>query len=252
MNRRERLKAILPSPAYGWLEKAYMRATVMRRRLAGVYLRRLRVGRHSLVARDAHILGWQSVRIGDHVVVGSRSVLNVNFVERGTDRIVIGDYTFVGQQNFFSSGELIALGHYTMTGYGCKFLGAGHNIDDPAIPYIASGIRDGGIIRSGCNVWFGVGATILGSVRIGHGSIIGANAMVMADIPPFSVAVGNPAHVIKRYDFLSCRWIAADAFTADMEAAIPDEAQYLAMIVQRTPHIHMPYAAIGPQQGDLA
>lgn len=43
----------------------------------------------------------------------------------------------------------------------------------------------------------GAGACLLGSIRIGHDSIIGANAVVLKDIPPYSVAVGIPARIIK-------------------------------------------------------
>lgn len=52
------------------------------------------------------------------------------------------------------------------------------------------------VIEDRCDI--GTGAVILGSVRIGHDSIIGANAVVIDDIPPYSVAVGVPAKVIKR------------------------------------------------------
>ena len=44
----------------------------------------------------------------------------------------------------------------------------------------------------------GCGACILGNVTIGHDSLIGANAVVVTDIPPYSTAVGIPARVIKR------------------------------------------------------
>jgi acetyltransferase-like isoleucine patch superfamily enzyme len=47
------------------------------------------------------------------------------------------------------------------------------------------------------NVWLGDKVTILPNVTIGRGSIIGANSIVSKDIPPYSIAVGNPAHVIK-------------------------------------------------------
>lgn len=47
------------------------------------------------------------------------------------------------------------------------------------------------------NVFIGAGAKIIGNVRIGHHSLIGANAVVTHDIPPYSVAVGVPARVIK-------------------------------------------------------
>ncbi len=43
----------------------------------------------------------------------------------------------------------------------------------------------------------GAGVCLLGKIRIGHDSVIGANAVVLKDVPPFSVAVGNPAKVIK-------------------------------------------------------
>ena len=53
----------------------------------------------------------------------------------------------------------------------------------------------------GHDVWIGHGATILGGVKIGNGAVIGANAVVAKDIPPYAIAVGNPARVIKyRFD----------------------------------------------------
>ena len=44
----------------------------------------------------------------------------------------------------------------------------------------------------------GCGAVILGNINVGHDSVIGANAVVLADVPPHSVAVGVPSRVIKR------------------------------------------------------
>lgn len=45
----------------------------------------------------------------------------------------------------------------------------------------------------------GEGVVILGGVTIGHHSIIGANAVITKDIPPYSVVIGNPAKVIKQF-----------------------------------------------------
>ena len=65
----------------------------------------------------------------------------------------------------------------------------------------------------GNDVWVGSGATIVSGVKIGSGAIIGSNAMVTKDIPPYAVAVGNPARVVKyRFDegtikkFMAVRW----------------------------------------------
>ena len=46
-------------------------------------------------------------------------------------------------------------------------------------------------------VWIGVGATVLPGVRIGYGSIVGANSVVTHDVPPMTIVGGNPAKFIK-------------------------------------------------------
>jgi virginiamycin A acetyltransferase len=54
-----------------------------------------------------------------------------------------------------------------------------------------------GPVSIGNNVWIGDNVTILSGVTLGDGSIIGAGSIVTKDVPPYSVAVGNPAKVIK-------------------------------------------------------
>ncbi|HDZ8911616.1 TPA: acetyltransferase [Aeromonas dhakensis] len=61
------------------------------------------------------------------------------------------------------------------------------------------------------NVWLGEGVVVLPGVTIGKASIIGANSVVSRDIPANSIAVGNPARVIKRFDFQCGQWVAMDA-----------------------------------------
>lgn len=56
---------------------------------------------------------------------------------------------------------------------------------------------DGGLPVLGDNVTVGVGGVVLGHVNIGNNAIIGANAVVLSDIPANAVAVGAPARVIK-------------------------------------------------------
>ena len=71
-----------------------------------------------------------------------------------------------------------------------------HIYDDPKISIRLQGIRANGI-KIEDDVWLGVGSTVLDGVTIGKGSVIGAGAVVTKNIPPYSVAVGVPANVIK-------------------------------------------------------
>lgn len=61
------------------------------------------------------------------------------------------------------------------------------------------------IIKKGA--WIGNGAIILPGVVIGEKSIVGAGSVVTKSVPPYSIAVGNPARVIKKYDFDIQKWV---------------------------------------------
>lgn len=56
------------------------------------------------------------------------------------------------------------------------------------------------------NVWIGEGVSILPGVIIGKGVIIGSNSVVTKSIPDFTIAVGNPAKIVKKFNFLNNKW----------------------------------------------
>lgn len=58
-------------------------------------------------------------------------------------------------------------------------------------------IESKGAISIGHDVWIGAQSVILSGANIGNGAIIGANSVVSGNIPPFAIAVGTPAKVIK-------------------------------------------------------
>ena len=57
------------------------------------------------------------------------------------------------------------------------------------------------------NVWIGDNVVVLPGVTIGRGSIVAANAVVSKDIPAYSIAVGIPAKVIKRWNEHQNQWV---------------------------------------------
>ncbi|WP_070964093.1 sugar O-acetyltransferase [Vibrio sonorensis] len=88
----------------------------------------------------------------------------------------------------------VNIGEYVQIGPGAILTTVGHPLDmaERCLPEAA-----GNSINIGDNVWIGAGAIVLGGVSIGDRSVIGAGAVVTKDIPADSVAVGNPAKVIK-------------------------------------------------------
>ena len=59
-------------------------------------------------------------------------------------------------------------------------------------------VTENSLVIIGADVWIGARAIILDGIQIGTGAIIGAGAIVTKDIPPYAVAVGNPARVIRK------------------------------------------------------
>jgi len=64
-----------------------------------------------------------------------------------------------------------------------------------------------GYVHIGADSWIAYGACILPNVTIGKHCIIGALSVVNKDIPPYSLAVGSPARVVKQYDFDRGEWV---------------------------------------------
>lgn len=200
---------------------------------------------------SVHVLGWKNIKFGKNSVISEGCWLNINNRESTKVQIEIGNNTFIGRRNFFSSGNLIRIGDYCLTGIDCKFMGSNHIYSDPMKPYITTGTTDEWTINVGANCWLGAGVSIIGNVKIGHGSIIGADALINKDIPPFSLVVGNPGKIIKRYDIDTSRWVSAFEFTEEQESRLPSELNYLQILQFSYPTVHMPVRAASKALGDL-
>jgi maltose O-acetyltransferase len=73
-----------------------------------------------------------------------------------------------------------------------------HRFDRVDIPMRKQGETEVLPVIIGDDVWLGARVLLLPGARVGSGSVIGAGAVVSGEIPPMSVAVGNPARVVKR------------------------------------------------------
>lgn len=125
------------------------------------------------------------------------------------ENITIGENTFINCDCYFSDDNLITIGKNVMIAPRVQLYGTLHPVpaserilDIPRsehadhLPYRVSSKPI--VIEDEC--WLGGGCIILPGVTIGKGSVIGAGSIVTKDIPPHSVAVGNPCRVIRTID----------------------------------------------------
>jgi len=216
-----------------------------------VWMGRVDLGRGAYIHPSVHILGKANIRVGLNSCVSEGGWLNVNFRKKNKLAIEIGSNCFIGKNNFFTSGDVIFINDYTLTTVGCKFIGSSHNIENPRVPYLNTGTTSNDRIEIGANCFFGAGSTVLGNVKVGHGSVIGAASLVLQNIPPFSIAVGNPAKVVKRYSFARSAWVPVSEISCDDEIGMPCEEDYLEQLKLQFPTINMPWIATGKNMGDL-
>ena len=80
-----------------------------------------------------------------------------------------------------------------------------HTYTDIKSSIIEQEILFKGSVSIGDNSWIGENVSIIGA-KIGKHCVIGANSLVNSDIPDYSIAVGSPAKVIKKYDFKEKKW----------------------------------------------
>lgn len=117
-----------------------------------------------------------------------------------TPHIVIGRNCHFGYNNHITATNNITIGNNILTGKWVTITDNSHGeitIEEMDLDPLKRPIFSKGSVTIGNNVWIGDKATILPNVTIGDGAVIAANSVVTKDIPPYSVAAGNPAKIIK-------------------------------------------------------
>ncbi|HLF26132.1 MAG TPA: acyltransferase [Anaerolineae bacterium] len=158
----------------------------------------IRLGRHVFIDHGVYLHACPSgITIGDRSVVMHNSILHVfNFRDLPHAGITLGRDCFIGEANVIRGQGGVSIGNDVYTGPLVQVLAVNHVYRDPDTPIRLQGITAQGITIED-DVWLAAGVIVLDGVRIGRGSVIGAGAVVTSDIPPDSIAVGSPAHVVK-------------------------------------------------------
>ena len=137
---------------------------------------------------------FRSTDVGYHVSLYSSVKL---FADREGALIRIGANSRINGSCIHAQ-ESVCIGKNCLIAANCHiFDGNGHALSFPDVENRIHTTGDTKAVVIEDNVWIGIGCVVLPGVTIGNGSVIGANSVVARDIPPMTVASGNPAVVVK-------------------------------------------------------
>jgi acetyltransferase-like isoleucine patch superfamily enzyme len=140
----------------------------------------------------------------NNFVLGNDSTIeDFSTVNNGVGDVVIGDRTRIGLSNVLIGP--VTIGNDVMFAQNIVLSGLNHGYEDISIvPHKQPLTKKKIVIED--EVWIGANSVVVAGVTIGKHSVIAAGSIVTKSIPPYSVAVGNPARVIKQYNPQSGIW----------------------------------------------
>lgn len=166
-----------------------------------------------LIRRPFYIRGAHNIVLGKRFTtgVGCRiEVINEKFnsdilINIG-ENVQINDYVHIAAIENVKIGNNVLIASKVFISDHNHGNYSGDNTSNPLIEPLKRELFASKIVIED-NVWIGELVTVLPGVTIGKGAIIGANSLVNKNIPPYSISVGIPAKVIKKYDFKNKCWI---------------------------------------------
>lgn len=174
------------------------------------------MGENVYIDKDVKITNPQWVSLGDNVTIHSGAVL----LARGEGGITIGNnsrikdnvlldtetadrgYIKIANNVYIGTGTTLfghvglEIGEYSLLAQNITCTPHSHIFSNPDEVIIEQGGYTD-TVRIGRDVYIGMGVDIMHSGSVGDGSVVGAGSVIVKPIPPYSVAVGNPAKVIK-------------------------------------------------------
>lgn len=177
---------------FRWLVSTFYSQPLFQSRCASV-------GRNLRVLAMPYVSGHVEIHVGDDVQFnGKVDILCGRFLEK--PQLVIKDRASLGAFTLITVNREVIIEEDALISYDCRISDSdGHprqaDLRLRKAPVDPKDIRP---VRIGRNAWIGNGSHIMKGVTIGEGAIVGANSVVISDVPPYALAMGNPAEVYFR------------------------------------------------------
>jgi acetyltransferase-like isoleucine patch superfamily enzyme len=155
------------------------------------------IGKRFRLFQMPYVVGQAKIVIGDDVnFFGGVFIMSGRMFDE--PRLIIGDRVDIGHNVGFVVNKEIVIEEDVNVATGVRFMDSDSHPRDTAariadMPPLPEEIKPVRVCRY---AWIGQNSFILKGVTIGEGAIIGVNSVVVTDIPPYTIAMGNPARVV--------------------------------------------------------
>ena len=169
------------------------------------------LGAKSYIIKPLRIDGSRNIYIGNRTSIAEGVWLAaLPLTQKKADvRLDIGNDVQIGHFNHIYCTNKIVIEDNVLTAQRVYISDNQHSYEDVTLPIHKQPIKQLCSVMIGAGSWLGEGVCIIGA-SVGRGCVIGANAVVTKDIPDYSIAVGIPAKVIKRYNANTKVWERVD------------------------------------------
>ncbi len=198
-----------PAPARRWrrLRRPVGRAALALYRLAGRVKGKgfallaggafAEFGPRTVVQPPLILFGERRIALGGDVWVGPGSCFLALSREPGEPVIRIGAGTSIAGSCVLSAAASIRIGEKVLMARNVYVADHRHAFDEAGRAVLDQGLERIGAVEIDDGAWIGQNVVVGPGVRIGRGAVVGANAVVLDDVPDYSVAVGAPARVVR-------------------------------------------------------
>lgn len=166
------------------------------------------IGRRSWLVHSK-VQGHKRIWIGQNVYINDQTWLACLPFENHQAALRIGDGSYIGRFCHFYATSRIEIGKKVLIADKVYLADNQHGFKDITIPVIDQPVTQTAPVIIDDGAWLGENVCVIGA-RVGKQSVVGANSVVLKDIPDYCIAAGAPARIIRRYSFEKKEWLRTD------------------------------------------
>ena len=163
----------------------------------------VKIGRNVTFQNPDTIHLGKGVKIGNYTYfLPLKHYAGINY----NPKIIVGEGCMIGIRNSFAAINEIKIGNHVLFAGYVHITDHSHGYEDIERPCAPQPLFSKGPVIIDDDCWLGFSCEILSGVHIGKHCVVAARSVVTKDVPPYCVVAGNPAKIVKKYNFETKQW----------------------------------------------